>query len=85
MLINNALIDLFDLIRKPELQYITIEEYTNLMRELSAANHIPLPGFTAMIEQSWLLVSTDGKLDLNGFSANLSPMELHSIMTIDFL
>lgn len=55
------------------------------MRELSAANHIPLPGFTAMIEQSWLLVSTDGKLDLNGFSANLSPMELHSIMTIDFL
>jgi hypothetical protein len=67
------------------LEFLTIDEYKLLMKELSGGSHVATSVFDEMIENNWSRIAVQDRLYLGQFQQLLSPYELHSVMTIDFV
>jgi hypothetical protein len=55
------------------------------MKELSASSQLPPTILNAVMEQTWKQIAVNDKLDLATFKCHISPIELHSALTVEFL
>lgn len=85
VLIAEFLLDLFDLVRQTDEDYFLKEEFALFLTEVSNASHIPPSALRALIDATWQRISKDGRVNYEQFAAYISPFELHSFMTVDFI
>ena len=71
--------------RTTEANHLTRDEYYLFYKDISAASHISSKTIDAMVNQVWPQISVDGKLDRKRFASLVSPFELHSLMTIEYV
>ena len=77
--------DLFELVKRPDLDHLTQIEFNILMKEMSGGSHVPSSILDKMLQTTWENAARKGKLDLKQFRKYISPFELHAVMTVDYV